>query len=135
MTNIIRPQPLTQAQARRHRDLISMIIEKHRRRCQLCGADENCIGPRGRTVDLTVAFDVPPREGGRMVEENLTTICSWCASGLRALASHPLTNQRGTYPPNLKAKMITLLRHASMEDQRAVLGWLIQEIGLPDAHP
>lgn len=130
MTNIICPQPVTQAQARRFHVLFAKVLEKDHRRCQLCGADEKSVGPKGRAVSLTVAFEVPPHAGGRASEDNMKTICSWCASGLRALASNPIPRQQAGCPSNFKAKMLTLLQHASEEDQRSVLNWLLLKFDL-----
>ncbi len=94
MKNTPIPAPLSVFRARKHETLIHRVIERDRRRCQMCGTDESRFCPYRHTqIVLSVAAIKPLNFGGKLVAENLMTVCSTCASGLQALAEESLFNR------------------------------------------
>lgn len=98
MKNIVYPRPLTHWQCQNHHSLIQAVIQKQRRRCQMCGADEADTCPyQHRLIRLSVGFAEPPLPHRVVVETNLMTLCSTCVSGLRSLARNDLSLSRRSH--------------------------------------
>ena len=90
------PVPLSRRHARKNHRLVHLVIERDRRYCRMCGADEESICPCDFTpVTLTVALKLSHMSGGRIVADNLRTICSSCADGLTGLAEKRNGLKRG----------------------------------------
>jgi hypothetical protein len=91
MKNIPFLMPLSVAQARKIQQVVNQVIERDRRRCQMCGADETMICPyRHKMIVLFVATTKLEKSCKELTASELTTVCSTCASGLRALAKNPI---------------------------------------------
>jgi hypothetical protein len=66
-------------------------------------------------VGLTVGYiAAKPRGGGRNPRGNLRTECRNCKEGLRNVPS----------PMSSRIELFKQIRRATIDDQRAVLGWL-----------
>lgn len=76
--------------------------------CKMCGAPLQARSARLR-------FVIPPFYGGEKLPGNLHTICRCCSSGLTSLRYQPPTNL---------IQLLTMIRKASRQDQKAVLNWL-----------
>jgi|DewCreStandDraft_4_1066084.scaffolds.fasta_scaffold40226_4 hypothetical protein len=97
------------------------VIARDREVCQVCGAGADDPDPyRGTTVRLTVGFIIAPAHGGNTTSENLRVICSCCSEGLRGIF----------LPKPDRVHLLSQIRRATIDDQQAVLEWLLQKYGL-----
>lgn len=89
--------------------------------CQGCGSGEDDLDPyRGANVRLIVGFVVDPSRGGRISCNNLRVICSCCSDGLRGI----------NLPKPDRVHLLSQIRRATIDDQQAVLDWLLTKFGL-----
>lgn len=94
MRNIPIPAPLSDFRMRKNETLVLKVIERDRRRCQMCGTNETGFCPYQHTrITLSVAAIIPLSLGGELIAENLITFCSTCSSGLKALAEEAFFNK------------------------------------------
>ncbi len=82
--------------------------------CQMCGVAAGEIGVDGRKAVLHVGHIKPKSEGGLDELSNLRALCRMCNQGAKNIV---------TMPPDRKW-LISQVRRANDEDQRAVLAWL-----------
>lgn len=89
--------------------------------CRVCGAGGDDIDHyRGTTVRLRIGFIVDPKYGGNISSNNLRVICSCCSEGMR-----------GIYLPKPdRVHLLSQIRRATIDDQQAVLDWLLNKFGL-----
>ena len=74
----------------------------------------------GTTIRLTVDFIVAPDCGGGITVNNMRVICSCCSEGLL-----------GVYLPKPdRVHLLGQIRRATIDDQQAVLNWLLTKFGL-----
>lgn len=97
------------------------VLERNGYTCQMCGAgagepDEN--DPR-RKVRLHVGHIKDKSHGGTDTLSNLRALCSACNQGAKNVAAEP---PRYTL-------LLAQVRRASIDDQRAILGWLRRRLG------
>ena len=89
--------------------------------CQMCGAMTNDSDPcDGTTIRLKVHFIIAPECGGGNTINNLRTICSCCSEGLRGVC----------LPKPDRIHLMSQIRRVTIDDQQAVLGWLLTKFGL-----
>jgi hypothetical protein len=84
--------------------------------CQLCGVaagDPDPYNP-ARTIRLTVGHIVDKSKGGTDEVSNLQALCSNCNEGLQNISP----------PKPSQIDLLTFLRRATRENQRAALKWL-----------
>lgn len=90
------PQPLNRRLVRLRPRLVNLVIERDKRFCRLCGADEDSICPYSHEfVTLTVAMILPRKYGGRVFPDNLKTFCTSCAEGLAGLQDEAPSQSKG----------------------------------------
>lgn len=111
--------------------LIRDVLRRDRRTCQMCGADESCRCPYNKKqISLFIRIIKPTAEGGMPDTNNLRTICSTCADGLKfvARANKCLQNAAPIKPDRLQ--LLAQIRRATLTDQKEVLEWLLQKFKL-----
>ncbi len=89
--------------------------------CQACGAaagDDDPINPN-RTVRLTIGHIVDKSKGGSDDRNNLRAQCSACNEGL----------QNTALPNPDRIHLLSQVRRATIDDQRALLDWLNRKFG------
>lgn len=87
----------------------------------MCGLTEDDVDPYDHTpIRLEVSIISPPSCGGRLSPKNLRVICSCCSEGLQ-----------DTAPPKPdRVHLLSQIRRATIDDQQAVLDWLLNKFGL-----
>lgn len=97
------------------------VFERDGSICQMCGSTPNDWDPyEGTPTALTIGFVVDPERGGHMVQNNLRVICSCCSEGMRGV--------RLAKPHRIH--LLGQVRRATIDDQEAVLNWLLGKFGL-----
>jgi hypothetical protein len=97
----------------------------------MCGADESSLCPYDRRkVSLFVRLIKPMANEGSVDPNDMRTICSTCADGLKYLLfdSQRLSNATRINPDRLQ--LLAQVRRATLTDQREVLDWLLQKFKL-----
>ena len=101
--------------------LRAQVLERNGYTCQMCGVgagepdDEN----PGRSIRLHVGHIIDRSHGGQDRLDNLRALCSTCNQGAKNLTQEP---PRWTW-------LLSQLRRASVEDQKAALEWLSRKFG------
>ena len=101
------------------------VLERNGYTCQMCGAGAGDEDPfnSSRTLRLTIGHILDKSKGGDDSPGNLRAVCSNCNEGLQ-----------NTSPP--KPSLIHLLsqiRRATIDDQSAVLDWLLKKFKSRDS--
>jgi hypothetical protein len=98
------------------------VLERNGYTCQMCGVAAGDPDPLGsdRTVRLTIGHIVDKSKGGEDSPQNLRAICTNCNEGLQN-TSPPKPNQ---------IHLLSQVRRATIQDQRALLNWLLQKFKL-----
>ncbi len=94
----------------------AFVLERNGYTCQMCGAaagDEDTLYPT-RTVRLTIGHIVEKDKGGGDHPGNLRALCTNCNEGLQNISP----------PKPDRLQLLTYVRKATRDDQRAVLEWL-----------
>jgi len=103
----------------------AVVLERNGYTCQMCGlaaGDPDPFDP-SRKVRLTMGHIIDKSKGGSDTPDNLRAICSNCNEGL----------QNAAMPKPSRVWLLSQVRRARVDDQRAVLEWLRQRFNLPDA--
>lgn len=91
--------------------------------CQMCGLTPGDIDPAtGRKVRLHLGHIKDKSLGGRIELSNLRALCSSCNQGAK--------NVTGEKPTSIW--LLSQVRRAGQDEQRAVLGWLFKKFGAPN---
>jgi hypothetical protein len=98
------------------KDLRALILERNGYTCQMCGVAAGDSDPynASRTIRLTIGHIIEKDKGGNDEPSNLRAICSNCNEGLQNIAP----------PKPNRLQLLTYIRKAHRDDQRAVLEWL-----------
>ena len=93
------------------------VLERNGYTCQMCGAAAGDPDPGGgnRTVRLTMGHIIDKSKGGSDTPENLKAVCTTCNEGL----------QNTALPKPDRIHLLSQIRRATLDDQRAVLEWLL----------
>jgi len=94
----------------------AQVLERNGYTCQMCGAAAGDPDPFGgpRPVRLTMGHIKDKSKGGDDSPENLRAICDSCNEGLQ-----------NTAPPKPdRIHLLSQVRRATIDDQKAVLNWL-----------
>jgi 5-methylcytosine-specific restriction endonuclease McrA len=87
--------------------------------CGVAAGDVDPLNP-SRTVRLTMGHIIDKSKGGDDSMKNLRAVCTNCNEGLH-----------NTAPPKPdRLHLLGQIRRATMDDQRAVLDWLLGKYGL-----
>jgi len=104
------------------KELRAWILERNGYTCQMCGVaagDPDPLNP-ARTVRLTIGHINDKSKGGDDSRQNLRAVCTNCNEGLQ-----------NTSPPKPdQIHLLSQIRRATIDDQRAVLNWLLQKFNL-----
>lgn len=98
------------------------VLERNGFTCQMCGSAAGDPDPfsAGRTVRLTIGHILDKSKGGSDTFENLRALCTSCNEGL----------QNTSMPKPSRIHLLSQVRRATLDDQQAVLSWLLQKFGL-----
>lgn len=97
------------------------VLERNGYTCQMCGlaaGDPDPFSPT-RTIRLTMGHIVDKSKGGDDSPGNLRALCTNCNEGL----------QNAALPKPDRVWLLSQVRRATIEDQKAVLAWLLQKFG------
>lgn len=108
----------------------AQVLERNGYTCQMCGAAAGDPDPFGgsRTVRLTMGHILDKSKGGEDAAQNLRAVCTNCNEGL----------QNTAMPKPDRVHLLGQVRRATIQDQRAVLDWLLQKFKLkngPKSYP
>lgn len=97
------------------------VLERNGYTCQMCGLGAGDPDPfnSGRTVRLTMGHIKDKSKGGDDAPGNLRAVCTNCNEGLQNAS--PVKPDRIT--------LLSQIRRATIDDQKAVLKWLISKFG------
>lgn len=98
------------------------VLERNGYTCQMCGVAAGDPDPLGgsRTVRLTMGHILDKSKGGDDSPQNLRAVCTNCNEGL----------QNTALPKPDRIHLLAQIRRATIHDQEAVLGWLLQKFNL-----
>jgi hypothetical protein len=104
----------------------AQVLERNGCTCQMCGAAAGDPDPMGgnRTVRLTMGHILDKSKGGDDSPHNLRAVCTTCDEGLQNTAPQK---------PD-RVHLLSQVRRATIQDQKAVLQWLLSKYGSPDSH-
>ena len=97
----------------------AFVLERNGYTCQMCGlaaGDADPFNP-ARTVRLTLGHINDKSKGGDDSPGNLRAVCTSCNEGL----------QNAALPKPRRIHLLAQIRRASLDDQRAVLDWLLKK--------
>jgi len=87
--------------------------------CGVAAGDPGLLGGN-RTVRLTMGHILDKSKGGNDTPQNLRAVCTNCNQGL----------QNTALPKPDRIHLLAQIRRATIPDQEAVLGWLLQKFNL-----
>jgi hypothetical protein len=95
------------------------VLERNGYTCQMCGLAAGDPDPfnENRTIRLTMGHIIDKSKGGDDSYQNLRAVCTNCNEGL----------QNTALPKPDRIYLLSQIRRATMDDQRAVLDWLLQK--------
>lgn len=98
------------------------VLERNGYTCQMCGAAAGDIDPfvPNRTVRLTLGHIIDKSKGGDDSASNLRALCTSCNEGLA---------NSGLPKPD-RIHLLAQVRRATIDDQKAVLDWLLKKFGI-----
>ncbi|MBN2343265.1 MAG: HNH endonuclease [Deltaproteobacteria bacterium] len=98
------------------------VLERNGYTCQMCGVAAGDPDPHGgnRTVRLTMGHIIDKSKGGDDSPQNLRAVCTNCNEGL----------QNTALPKPDRIHLLAQIRRATIQDQEAVLDWLLQKFDL-----
>lgn len=101
------------------KELRARVLERNGFTCQACGAGPEDPDPfhPGRKIRLTIGHIIDFSKGGKAELGNLRAECTNCNEGL----------QNASLPKPSRIELLKQIRRATLDDQRAVLKWLIQK--------
>lgn len=98
------------------KEVRARVLERNGYTCQMCGSaagDQDPFDPT-RTVRLTMGHIIDKEKGGEDTEGNLRAVCFNCNEGL----------QNTSLPKPDRVWLLSQIRRATVDDQRAALQWL-----------
>jgi HNH endonuclease len=98
------------------------VLERNGYTCQMCGVAAGDPDPfaGNRTVRLTMGHILDKSKGGDDTPQNLRAVCTNCNEGL----------QNTALPKPGRIHLLAQIRRATIQDQEAVLDWLLQKFVL-----
>lgn len=101
------------------------VLDRNGFTCQMCGLTPGDIDPStSRKVRLHIGHIKDKSLGGKDELSNLRTLCSTCNQGAK--------NVTGEKPSAIW--LLSQVRRAGQDEQRAVLGWLQKKFGSPETN-
>lgn len=132
-------------------ELRKKVLSRDRNACQMCGATKADFDPYTRRMTrVAVCFHTRPSGRPVIQEKHLRVLCSTCSEGLRGIGFSCRIGDADDTPQNLRAVcsncneglqnsappkpdrllLLSQLRRATIDDQEAVLNWLLGKFGL-----
>jgi len=100
--------------------LRAQVLDRNGFTCQMCGLTPGDIDPStGRKVRLHIGHIVDKNLGGKDEPSNLRALCSTCNQGAKNITSEKPTT----------TWLLSQVRRAGQDEQRAVLAYLIRKFG------
>jgi hypothetical protein len=100
--------------------LRAQVLDRNGFTCQMCGLTPGEIDPQtGRKVRLQIGHIKDKSLGGKEELSNLRALCSTCNQGAKNFTSEKPT----------AIWLLSQVRRAGMDEQRAVFDWLIKKFG------
>ncbi len=98
------------------------VLERNGYTCQMCGLAAGDPDPYvpSRTVRLTMGHIKDKSKGGADTADNLRAVCTNCNEGLQNIA----------LPKPDRIWLLSQVRRASVDDQRALIEWLRQKLNV-----
>ncbi len=98
------------------------VLERNGYTCQMCGVAAGDPDPLGgsRPVRLTLGHIKDKSKGGDDTPQNLRAVCTNCNGGL----------QNTALPKPDRIHLLAQVRRATIDDQEALLSWLLNKFGL-----
>ncbi|MFA7346052.1 MAG: HNH endonuclease signature motif containing protein [Terrimicrobiaceae bacterium] len=98
------------------------VLERNGFTCQNCGLAAGDPDPfnSARTIRLTMGHIIDKSKGGPDTFENLRAVCTNCNEGL----------QNASLPKPDRIQLLSQVRRATLDDQRALLEWMLQKFKL-----
>ena len=98
------------------------VLERNGYTCQMCGVAAGDPDPLGsaRSVRLTMGHIKDKSKGGDDTPQNLRAVCTNCNEGL----------QNAALPKPDRIHLLAQVRRATIDDQEALLKWLLGKFGL-----
>jgi hypothetical protein len=98
------------------------VLERNGYTCQMCGVAAGDPDPLGGTrhVRLTMGHIKDKSKGGDDTPQNLRVVCTNCNEGL----------QNTALPKPDRIHLLAQVRRATIDDQEALLKWLLRKFGL-----
>jgi hypothetical protein len=95
----------------------AFVLERNGFTCQMCGAGAGDADPysAGRKIRLTMGHIIDKSKGGHDSPSNLRAVCTNCNEGL----------QNTSLPKPDRIHLLAQIRRAKLDDQKAVLDWLL----------
>jgi hypothetical protein len=95
------------------------VLERNGYTCQMCGVAAGDPDPLGgpRSVRLTIGHIKDKSKGGDDTPQNLRAVCTNCNEGL----------QNTALPRPDRIHLLSQVRRATIDDQRALLDWLLEK--------
>jgi HNH endonuclease len=102
------------------------VLDRNGFTCQMCGLSPGDIDPAtGRKVRLHIGHIIDKSLGGKDELSNLRALCSTCNQGAK--------NITGEKPTAIW--LLSQVRRAGLDEQRAVFDWLLRKFGTKKARP
>lgn len=96
------------------------VLDRNGFTCQMCGKTPGEIDPdTGRKVRLHIGHIVDKSLGGKAELSNLRTLCSTCNQGAKNVTPEKPS----------RVWLLSQVRRATVDDQKAVRDWLIKKFG------
>lgn len=95
----------------------ALVLERNGFTCQMCGAGAGDADPynSNRNIRMTMGHIIDKSKGGQDVPSNLRAVCANCNEGL----------QNASLPKPDRIHLLAQIRRATLNDQKAVLDWLL----------
>ena len=99
------------------KETMAYVLERNGYTCQMCGIAASDIDPFNisRKIRLVMGHIIDKSKGGEDTPSNLRAVCSNCNEGLQNAA--PAKPDR--------VLLLSQIRRATIDDQRAILDWLL----------
>ena len=109
------------------KETMAYVLERNGYTCQMCGIAASDIDPfnEARKIRLVMGHIIDKSKGGEDTPGNLRAVCSNCNEGL----------QNAAPPKPDRILLLSQIRRATIQDQQAVLDWLLTKFRRPPSSP
>ncbi len=109
------------------KETMAYVLERNGYTCQMCGIAASDIDPfnESRKIRLVMGHIIDKSKGGEDTPGNLRAVCSNCNEGL----------QNAAPPKPDRILLLSQIRRATIQDQQAVLDWLLTKFRRSPSNP